>query len=661
MPPVRDDVENIGLIMAAATETPSVEPQSESPTRKIWFNDLEINAAHSEILTFPAARKPQSTMSHNAHFTKNPNTGDKKSRKHSEDSDSDNFKTADDDDDENEASSSSSTTTVGITRSTSTQESARWNNEPDPLARLQKTRKHCKHLKQQLQAAQAELATVRDEQGWANDLETELQGLEWKLKLMEKMNSNVSAENKLLKLKVHQDSNNKASETHIIGSDIRAIQEQLKLKFKLMGKLETLSKMKDVHKRMHQENVEIRQRFQALTQKANELAKLYKQQKQKVANLENLVKQDPGTQTQLEEQVSNLHLKLAHVEQEMGKLKEMEMQDSPQESEHHRGKREDLAEMKAMLTDQLEKLSEAKTQALELELLKARQRISREKEHRASLIDKLQHFREKMQTLNQAEAKIDQQRHEIHRLSKKLQEYQHENRHLGQSLKEADELISSLKETNCRQADEIQELKRSRLMKETVISTKDSTTETFHTAESQSDQKDQIESLISTVKQEISSLKAQEPKNTSFSEFTQLSEFVKIWKSLKDLVISDSGSDSLKKEAVAKLFAENLKLKNALISHQREKASDTLDKEKAWFKQQMDELAAKVQLVANLPDITRRVLIHEFSKAKARSYFYHEMRRVTPDAEILQALGKAGFGLEPLPNQVSHLEPTSVA
>ncbi len=158
------------------------------------------------------------------------------------------------------------------------------------VQRLLKTRAECKLMKEELEMAQAELTAVRDEQGWAMKLQRDLEEVEWKLKLMEKMNSNVTAENELLKIQVKEKdelatrAQNEVAMSHqqnkVDGTrqqlpiSVEEVKEQIHVQAKLMGSLESLTQMREVHQKIHMECADIKRRFENVSQKASNLSHL---------------------------------------------------------------------------------------------------------------------------------------------------------------------------------------------------------------------------------------------------------------------------------------------------------------------------------------------------------------------------------------------------
>ncbi len=83
---------------------------------------------------------------------------------------------------------------------------------------------------------------------------------------------------------------------------------------------------------------------------------------------------------------------------------------------------QELIKLKATLTNELEKLESAKVRALEVDLWKAQQRISRERNHREALTDKLKSFKEQVSELHKANKRLELKAQDAQQLQDKLEE-----------------------------------------------------------------------------------------------------------------------------------------------------------------------------------------------------------------------------------------------
>ena len=78
--------------------------------------------------------------------------------------------------------------------------------------------------------------------------------------------------------------------------------------------------------------------------------------------------------------------------------------------------------MKTTLTNELGKLESAKVRALEVDLWKAQQRISRERNHREALTEKLKAFKEQVSELHKANKKLEHKVQDSQQLQEQLEE-----------------------------------------------------------------------------------------------------------------------------------------------------------------------------------------------------------------------------------------------
>ncbi len=142
----------------------------------------------------------------------------------------------------------------------------------------------------------------------------------------------------------------------------------------------------------------------------------------------------------------------------------------------------------------------------------------------------------------------------------------------------------------------------------------------------------QVEVLLSGVQEELNNIKqymerfdpAKAPEThvpahqqQGIPDLNNLAEFIKAWKSLKELMCDDEGQvakSSLHQpqqktdkkdletvggpqdtDSVAKILAENLKLRNQLLLTQNNSVAGILSREREWFKQQICNLAKEMK------------------------------------------------------------------
>jgi hypothetical protein len=344
---------------------------------------------------------------------------------------------------------------------------------------------------------------------------------------------------------------------------------------------------------------------------------------------------------------------------------------------------EELIKLKATLTNELEKLESAKVRALEVDLWKAQQRISRERNHREALTDKLKSFKEQVSELHKANKRLELKAQDAQQLQDKLEEVrrskvaaesraekmelklaneQREKYHLRKevfelnaSLETALEEKKTLAESNNKLEEKIKDLESklaettSALQEASVVkqsrqkrslsvdaaqpSVSPQDTESSHSPVQQYELlPQQVEVLLSGVQEELNNIKqymerfdpAKAPEThvpahhqQGIPDLNNLAEFIKAWKSLKELMCDDEGQvakSSLHQpqqktdkkdlgtvggpqdtDSVAKILAENLKLRNQLLLTQNNSVAGILSREREWFKQQICNLAKEIK------------------------------------------------------------------